>query len=59
MQESKIMTAAECAELMIRAMARRDRMLITSSRGKLGRFLKIFAPGLIDRIAAKAIADRK
>jgi hypothetical protein len=34
-------------------------MLITSRRGKLGRFLKIFAPGVIDRIAAKAIADRK
>ena len=59
MQESKIMTAAQCAELMIPAMAQRKRMLITSRRGKLGRLMKIFAPGLIDRIAAKAIADRK
>jgi len=59
MQESKIMTAAECAALMIPAMAQRKRMLITSRRGRLGRLLKIFAPGVIDRIAAKASAERK
>jgi hypothetical protein len=45
MQESKIMTAAQCAALMVPAMAARKRMLITSRRGKLGRFFKIFAPG--------------
>lgn len=59
MQESRIMTAEECAALMVPAMAARRRLLITSTRGKLGHFLKIFAPGIIDRIAAKAIADRK
>jgi short-subunit dehydrogenase len=59
MQEAKIMTADECAALMVRAMAARRRLLITSTRGRLGRFLKIFAPGVIDRIAARAIAERK
>ena len=59
MQEASIMTAGQCAALMVPAMAARRRMLITSRRGKLGRFLKVFAPGVIDRIAAKAIADRK
>jgi short-subunit dehydrogenase len=59
MQESKIMTAEECAALMVRAMANRKRLLITSRRGKLGRFIRIFAPQLIDRIAAKAISERK
>ena len=59
MQESKIMTAAQCAALMVPAMAARRRLLITSTRGKLGRFVRLVAPGLIDRIAAKAIADRK
>jgi short-subunit dehydrogenase len=58
MQEAKIMTASQCAALMVPAMAARRRMLITSRRGKLGRFLKIVAPGLIDRIAARAIATR-
>ncbi|MFU8895225.1 MAG: SDR family oxidoreductase [Gammaproteobacteria bacterium] len=59
MQEASIMTAEQCAALMVPAMAARRRMLITSRRGKLGRLLKVFAPGVIDRIAAKAIADRK
>lgn len=59
MQEASIMTSEDCAALMVPAMAARRRMLITSTRGKVGRFLKVFAPGVIDRIAAKAIADRK
>jgi short-subunit dehydrogenase len=59
MQESKIMTAGQCAALIVPAMAARRRMLITSQRGKLGRLLKIVAPGLIDRIAARAIATRR
>lgn len=59
MQESKIMTAEQCAALMVPAMAARRRMLITSARGKLGRLLKLFAPGVIDRIAARAIAERR
>jgi NAD(P)-dependent dehydrogenase (short-subunit alcohol dehydrogenase family) len=59
MQESKIMTAAECAALMVAAMEKRQRLLITSARGRLGRYLKLFAPGLIDRIAARAIARRR
>jgi hypothetical protein len=29
-----------------------------SARGKLGMWLKLLAPGLIDRIAAKAIRQR-
>jgi short-subunit dehydrogenase len=59
MQEAKLMTADQCAALMVPAMAARRRMLITSRRGKLGRVLKIVAPGLIDRIAARAIARRR
>ncbi len=59
MQEARIMTAAECAALMVPAIAARRRMLITSTRGKLGRLMKLIAPRLIDRIAARAIAERK
>lgn len=59
MQESRIMTADRCAELIVEAMAKRKRLLITSRRGRLGRWFKILAPGLIDRIAAKAIAEKR
>jgi short-subunit dehydrogenase len=58
MQQSKIMTADECARQIVRAMEKRRRQLLMSARGKLGMWLKLLAPGLIDRIAAKAIRQR-
>jgi short-subunit dehydrogenase len=56
MQESRIMTAERCAELALAAAAKRKRMVLLSARGKLGRWVRMFAPGLIDRIAARAVA---
>jgi short-subunit dehydrogenase len=55
MVEPRIMTSEQCARLIRGAMQRRQRLLVTSLRGKLGRVVKAFAPGLIDRIAARAI----
>ncbi len=55
MQESKIMTAEECAALMIPAIEKRQRMLVMSLRGRLGRWVRLVAPGLIDRIALRAV----
>ena len=59
MQESRIMSSEECARQIARAMARRERMLVMSLRGRLGRFVRLFAPGLIDRIARKAVREGK
>lgn len=53
--ERVAMPADECAALIVGAMENRQRLLITSWRGKAGRFVRIFAPGLIDKIAARAI----
>lgn len=59
MQEDKIMTAEDCARMILEAMRRRKRLLLTSRRGRIGYWLAFLAPGLMDRIAAKAIAQRK
>ena len=59
MQEDKIMTAEVCAAMIVKAIENRDRLLITSLRGKLGRWMKMIAPGAIDNLALKAIRDRK
>ncbi|MCK5100267.1 MAG: SDR family oxidoreductase [Desulfobacteraceae bacterium] len=59
LQESKIMTAEECAFLMMAAIEKRDRLLITSLRGKLGRWMKLISPSIVDKIAAKAIKEAK
>ena len=50
------MTAEKCAEMIVRAMEKRDRLLITSARARLGRALRLFLPGLVDRLAAREIA---
>jgi len=59
LQESRIMSTEECARQIADAMARRRRMLVMSLRGRLGRLVRLFAPGLIDRIALKAVREGK
>jgi short-subunit dehydrogenase len=58
MVQTKIMSAEECARRIARAIERRERLLLMSTRGKLGRWLKLLAPSVIDRMAAKAIRER-
>lgn len=59
MAGSKIMTAEACAALMVGAIERRERQLITSARGKQARWLQVVAPGIVDRLAAAAIREKK
>lgn len=54
-REAEVMTAETCARLIIKAVASRKRELIMTFRGKVGQWLKLIAPGLVDRIARKAI----
>lgn len=56
LREERIMTAERCAELILSAAKSRQRMALLSLRGRLGRYVQVFAPGLIDRIAARAVA---
>jgi NAD(P)-dependent dehydrogenase (short-subunit alcohol dehydrogenase family) len=58
MRESKIMGADECARIIADAALARRRLVITSFRGKLMRWAKLVAPGLVDRLAARAIRRR-
>ena len=44
MQEAHIMSAERCAQLILAAMRRRQRLLITSARGRLGRWARLLAP---------------
>ena len=54
-REAEVMTAEECARIMIKAIARRQREEVMTLRGKLGQWLKLIAPGAVDRVARKAI----
>jgi short-subunit dehydrogenase len=58
-KEAEIMSAQDCARLVVRAMERRQRMLVMSFRGKLGRWVKLALPGLVDRMAAESVRKGK
>lgn len=59
MQEARIMTAAQCAHLIAGAMHRRQRLLITSARGRLVRWARLLLPRRVDALAARAIRERR
>ncbi|HEY5559847.1 MAG TPA: SDR family oxidoreductase [Steroidobacteraceae bacterium] len=58
MIEKKIMTAESCARIIVEAALKRRRLVITSLRGRAMRWLKLLVPGLVDRLAARAIRRR-
>jgi NAD(P)-dependent dehydrogenase (short-subunit alcohol dehydrogenase family) len=58
-REDEIMSAEECARLVARAMEKRERMLVMTLKGRLGRWVKLALPGLVDRIAAEAVRKGK
>jgi hypothetical protein len=51
------MTAEKCAALIVKAMENRDRVLLTSCRARVGLWIRMVSPRLIDNIAKKAIQD--
>jgi len=59
MQESKIMGAEACATMMVDAIAKRKRLMLTSARSRFVRLLKIFAPSFLDKLALKTIKNKK
>jgi NAD(P)-dependent dehydrogenase (short-subunit alcohol dehydrogenase family) len=56
-RDDEVMTVDECARLIVRALDRREREVVMTARGKLARWLKLVAPALVDRIAARAIRE--
>jgi short-subunit dehydrogenase len=54
-RETEVMTAEECARRIVKAMERRQRMLVMTLKGRLGRWVKLAAPGLVDRLAERSV----
>ena len=54
-REGEVMGVAECAARIVRAIERREREVVMTARGKMGLWLKLIAPALVDRIARRAI----
>jgi short-subunit dehydrogenase len=55
LQVDKIMTSETCARLILEGASARRRQVIMSNRSRFGQWLKLIAPGRVDRIAKRAI----
>ncbi len=53
------METAECCRQILRAVAARDRDLVMTWRGKIGRLLKLISPRLVDGMARRAIEQKQ
>jgi NAD(P)-dependent dehydrogenase (short-subunit alcohol dehydrogenase family) len=58
-REREVMTVEECARRIVAAAAARRREEVMTARAKLGMWLKLVAPGAVDRIARRAIERGK
>ncbi len=57
LKEDDAMPVEVCARLILDGMNRRQREVVMSTKGKLGRYLKLLAPGLVERMALAALKD--
>lgn len=57
LKEDKAMTVEHCAALILAGMQQRQREVVMTSQGKIGRFLKLLAPGLVERMALAALKE--
>ena len=57
--QDEVMSVDECATLIVRAIEQRKREEVMTLKGKLGQWLKLIAPGVIDGIAKKAVEGNR
>lgn len=58
-KQGETMDTDECCRIIVNTMARREREVVMTAQAKIGRFVRLFAPSLIDGIAKRAIARRQ
>ncbi|TAG75574.1 MAG: SDR family oxidoreductase [Burkholderiales bacterium] len=58
LDEADAMTVEACARLIVEAMTNRKREVVMTTKGKLGRWLKLIAPGVVDKLARKALKQK-
>jgi short-subunit dehydrogenase len=55
LKEDGAMSVAECARLILQGMEAREREVVMTRRGRLGRWLKLLAPGRVEQMALAAV----
>lgn len=57
LKEDDLMSVEECAHLIVEGMDHRRREVVMTTKGKIGRFLKLVAPGVVEDMALKAVKE--
>jgi short-subunit dehydrogenase len=57
LKDDRMMPVDLCARLILDGIAERRREVVMTRQARLGRWLKLIAPGLIDRMALRAVKD--
>ena len=57
LKEDNAMSVEECAGLILQGMDRREREVVMTAKGKLGRWLKLLAPARVEAMALAALKD--
>ena len=57
LKEDDAMSVEECARLILRGMDKRQREVVMTTKGKLGRWLKLIVPARIEAMALAALKD--
>ena len=57
LKEDDAMSVEECARLILDGMAQRRREVVMSRKGKIGRFMKLLVPGIVENMALAALKD--
>ena len=57
LREDNGMRVDHCVRLIIEGMQARKREVVMTTAGKIGRFIKLIAPGIVERMAMNALKD--
>jgi len=57
LKEDDMMSVEECARLIVDGMERRQREVVMTAKGKVGRFIKLVAPAVVENMAIKALKE--
>jgi short-subunit dehydrogenase len=55
LKEADAMPVEECARQIVDALAKRPREVVMTAQGKVGQWIKLVAPSLVDRMALRAL----
>ena len=57
-EDHATMSVEECVRIMMKAIERREREVVMTAKAKLGMWLRLVAPKLVDNIAARAVKSK-